>query len=107
MWLETCRKYPNVEFWAYTKSLPFWVARLDVIPENLTITASRGGKFDDLIEKHDLKNVRVVDRNLVEFTSDSTAIVNGVEYLIDFIDDIARRKDVKSFILLDNNKKLK
>lgn len=107
MWLDTCRRYPNVEFWAYTKSLPFWVKRLDEIPENLTITASRGGKFDDLIEKHDLKNVRVVDRNLIEFTSDNTAKVDGVEYLIDFIDDIARRKDVKSFILLDNNKKLK
>jgi hypothetical protein len=35
------------------------VNRLNEIPSNFHLTASRGGKCDDLIEKHNLKNVKV------------------------------------------------
>lgn len=107
LWLETCKKHPNVEFWAYTKSLNFWINRIDEIPSNLTLTASRGGKFDDYIEEYNLKNVRVVDPNLVKMTSTNKCIWNNKEYLIDFTDDIARLPKIKDFLLLDNNKKLK
>lgn len=59
-WLEVARLNPNVIFYAYTKSLPFWIARLNVIPQNVQLTASYGGHKDELIEKHNLKSAVVI-----------------------------------------------
>lgn len=59
-WIMVAKSRPDVLFYAYTKSLPYWVARLDVIPLNLVLTASEGGRRDDLIEAHGLRFVRVV-----------------------------------------------
>jgi len=59
-WLIVCRNHPKVRFWAFTKSLPFWLARLGEIPPNLNLQASYGGKYDDLIELYGLKSARVV-----------------------------------------------
>lgn len=59
-WLAVCRERPDVLFYGYTKSLNFWVRRLDVIPENFVLTASRGGRHDDLIGRHGLRTARVV-----------------------------------------------
>lgn len=56
LWLEVAKENPNVEFWAYTKSLKYWIKRLDKIPENLTLTASYGGKNDELIKQYSLKH---------------------------------------------------
>jgi len=90
MWLQICRDNPNVEFWAYTKSLNYWVNRLNEIPNNLTLTASRGGKHDNLIERYDLKNVEIIK------TKDQA---KGRP--IDTCDDQARLPNV-NFCLLDN-----
>ena len=59
-WLRICEENPTVEFWAYTKSLTYWVNRLNDIPENLVLTASRGGRNDRFIDIHGLKNVEVI-----------------------------------------------
>jgi hypothetical protein len=61
-WVEVAKRTPNVLFYAYTKSLPFWVARLDVLKtvENFVLTASRGGFKDGLIDKHNLRETVVV-----------------------------------------------
>ena len=59
-WLEVARRNTHIDFYSYTKSLPFLVKRLKKIPPNFSFTASRGGKFDDLIEKHGLKSAEVV-----------------------------------------------
>jgi hypothetical protein len=59
-WLEACRRKPHVKFWAFTKSLPFWIARIDQIPPNLNLTASIGGKHDGLVAEHRLRYARVV-----------------------------------------------
>jgi len=59
-WLEVARLNPNLIFYAYTKALHFWVLRLMEIPDNFKLVASRGGKFDWLIERHNLRNVSVV-----------------------------------------------
>lgn len=59
-WLEVARFHPSVTFWAFTKSLPLWIARLNEIPDNLTLTASYGGLHDDLIEDYRLKYAKVV-----------------------------------------------
>lgn len=60
-WLEVARRKPDTIFYAYTKSLPFWVKRLGKIPDNMKLIASVGGKRDDLINKHELKHAVVVN----------------------------------------------
>jgi len=59
-WLQVARNNPNILMYAYTKSLIFWVKRLNDIPDNLVLTASYGGHSDNLIQKHNLRNVTVV-----------------------------------------------
>jgi len=59
-WLEVARRNPDRLFYAYTKSLPFWVARLGEIPDNFVLTASRGGLSDHLIDEYGLREARVV-----------------------------------------------
>jgi hypothetical protein len=59
-WLEIARKNPNILFYAYTKSIPFWVKSINDIPENMVLTASRGGYKDNLIDEYKLRNVTVV-----------------------------------------------
>lgn len=91
MWLELARSRPDVEMWAYTKSLRYWVARLGNIPSNLVLTASYGGRDDELIEPNGLKNVKVYAH---------TALV-PTERPIDTNDDWARKPGV-NFALIDN-----
>lgn len=59
-WCQTARDNPAIIFYAYTKSIPFWVSRLGDIPSNLILTASIGGKFDSEALAHGLRNARVV-----------------------------------------------
>lgn len=61
-WLEVARNNPNKIFYGYTKSLPFWVGLKDKIDrtDNFILTASWGGRRDDLIEEHGLRSARVV-----------------------------------------------
>lgn len=59
-WLTVAVRNPNILFYAYTKSLPFWIKRLSDIPPNFILTASVGGYKDSLIEKHSLRFARVV-----------------------------------------------
>jgi hypothetical protein len=59
-WLIVAESMTNTVFYAYTKSLGYWVTRLDRIPTNLRLTASYGGSNDALIEAHNLRSARVV-----------------------------------------------
>ena len=59
-WLEIAKRHPKRVFYGYTKALPFWVKRLNEIPSNLRLAASRGGTHDHLIEKYKLRSVTVV-----------------------------------------------
>lgn len=92
-WLLVAKNHPTIEFWAFTKSLPFWVARLDQIPKNLCLQASYGGIHDDLIEKHHLKFAKVVY---------SKSEADGLGLLIDIGDKLAMKGD-ESFALLENS----
>ena len=51
---------PHLTFYAYTKSLKFWVSRLKQIPSNFKLTASKGGRLDHMIDEYNLKYVQVV-----------------------------------------------
>ena len=93
LWLEIARENPDIEMWAYTKSLLYWVNRINDIPDNLILTASYGGRQDNLIEEYKLKNVMVYSH---------IALVPK-DRPIDNNDDWARKPNI-NFALLDNMK---
>jgi hypothetical protein len=59
-WLQVAKLRPNVLFYAYTKSLIYWVNYIKEIPNNLVLNASEGGKLDAQINLHGLKFAKVV-----------------------------------------------
>jgi hypothetical protein len=59
-WLNVALANPDKLFYAYTKSLPYWVNMIGMIPENFVLTASRGGRKDDMIDTYGLRSVKVV-----------------------------------------------
>jgi hypothetical protein len=91
MWVEIAKENPDVEFWAYTKSLNYWVKKINDIPKNLTLTASRGGRIDYLIDEYNLKNVTIYKSQF--------EVPQNIP--IDTNDDYAR-KPLINFGLIDN-----
>lgn len=59
-WLNVATNNPDRTFYAYTKSLQYWVNRLGQIPANFKLNASKGGKQDELIDLYNLKYAEVV-----------------------------------------------
>ena len=57
-WVEVARRNPDKVFYSYSKSLHFMLEW--ALPENLVLTASRGGKFDNLIDVAGWKEAVVV-----------------------------------------------
>lgn len=71
-WTMVARLNPNKIFYAYTKSIPYWINNLDLIPGNFILNASYGGRMDNLIVQYNLKSAIVV-------FSEQQAINNGLE----------------------------
>ena len=69
-WIEVAKRNPEKIFYSYSKSLHFF--KEFALPENLVLTASRGGKHDDMIELHGWKEALVV-------YSEQEAIDEGLE----------------------------
>jgi len=90
-WLAYADDHPGVRFWAFTKSIGFWVRRLDEVPNNLVLTASLGGWQDSMAHAYHLRHARVV-------ASREEAARWGLD--IDTNDDLAREHG-PSFALLD------
>lgn len=64
-WIIVATLNPDRLFYAYTKSLKYWVNQLQpgsefIIPDNLVLTASRGGRLDHLIAEYNLREAVVV-----------------------------------------------
>lgn len=59
-WIETAKKRSDILFYAYTTSLPYWASQIEELPSNMRLIASKGGKRDDLIDKHDLRQAIIV-----------------------------------------------
>lgn len=93
-WVELARENPKVLFWAFTKSLRFWVKHKDNLPKNLTMIASVGGHEDFLIKEHNLKYSYVV-KSIEEAREMNLPIDN---------DDTLAMVGNYSFALLDNTK---
>lgn len=97
-WMNTAFLYPDTKFYFYTKSLNFWVNHIDKIGtghtpgkiNNFIPTASRGGRFDEYIDKYGLREAKVVF---------SKAEAKSLRLSIDH-DDSHAMKFGKSFALL-------
>lgn len=59
-WMAVARIFSKKKFYAYTKSIPYWLERRDTIPKNFNLTSSKGGKTDALIDLNKLKYAKVV-----------------------------------------------
>jgi len=61
-WLRVAQVRPDVLFYAYTKSLKYWIENRAEVDrtENFVLTASRGGRLDHLIDKAGLRSSIVV-----------------------------------------------
>lgn len=68
-WARVASVRQDVTFYAYTKSLHFWAFLLNHLGNgrepsrfnrNFVLTASRGGKHDDLISRYNLREAKVV-----------------------------------------------
>ena len=59
-WIKVAERNPEVLFYAYTKSLTYWVRSRDRVPFNLVLTASYGGRNDDMIAEYSLRSAKVV-----------------------------------------------
>lgn len=94
LWIKFANDHPNVNIWTFTKSIPFWINRINDIPENLILTASYGGKYDNLIELHDLKSAKVF--NTPEEAGDLPIDPDN--------DDLARTPDVKFALIVNSYK---
>ena len=69
-WIEVAKRNPEKIFYSYSKSLHLF--RQFALPENLVLTASRGGKYDELIDLNGWKEALVV-------YSEQEAIDKGLE----------------------------
>jgi hypothetical protein len=61
-WINVAMLNPNTLFYAYTKSLSYWLRYDEYISQidNFVLTASRGGRQDHLIDQHNLRESKVV-----------------------------------------------
>ena len=59
-WMSVARIFTKKKFYAYTKSLPYWLERRDTIPKNFNLTSSKGGRTDVLIDLNNLKYAEVL-----------------------------------------------
>ena len=92
-WHLIAEWYPDRLFYAYTKSLSWWVEDRDSLPDNLVLTASRGGRLDFMIDELNLRESRVVF---------SEAEAEALGYEIDHTDELAAIPEIRdeSFALL-------
>lgn len=90
-WMEAARRLPHIVFYAYTKSLQHWVKYQALVPGNFVLTASRGGRHDHLIDKHNLREAVVVY---------SRAEAKALKLKIDHDDNCARNPKLQKFALL-------
>ena len=74
VWLEVARLNKHLKFYCYSKSLHLFGTNVS-IPENFFLTASFGGKRDDLIHKGYFKRWAIV------VNSEAEAIKKGFEHI--------------------------
>ena len=88
-WMNMAMMHPDRLFYAYTKSLKYWLKYREWIDQldNCVLTASYGGRDDEMIAEHDLRSTTVV-------FSEAEAAEAGLE--IDHDDSHAARPSLKN-----------
>lgn len=88
-WIMVALLNPEKTFYAYTKSLNYWVSLQQEIPSNFKLNASKGGRHDNLITQHNLKYAEVVyteqeakDKNLEIDHDDSHAFLKDDSFAL-------------------------
>jgi len=89
-WVAVACLNKDLIFYAYTKSIPFYLARLDELPNNFRITISQGGRFDGMIKEGTKRAIVVY--------SEKEAKEKGLR--LDHNDSKAYGKSKKDFALL-------
>lgn len=89
-WFMVAKQLPNILFYAYTKSIGYWVELLNEVPSNFKMNGSIGGTQDHLLKEHNLKSVHIV-------YSEKEAKQKRLK--IDHTDELAYKQD-KPFALL-------
>lgn len=61
-WLQVAADNPSRLFYAYTKSLRYWMVARPIVDslDNFVLTASYGGRDDSLIESYGLRSAKVI-----------------------------------------------
>lgn len=59
-WMLVAKKMPRILFYAYTKSIKFWVKRKKDIPDNFNLIGSKGGKLDALLSKEEFRQAVII-----------------------------------------------
>lgn len=59
-WMSVATSMKHITFYAYTKSVLYWLSTKDSIPSNFKLTASIGGTHDREVSLNSLKSARVV-----------------------------------------------
>lgn len=91
-WMLTAQRTPRMKFYGYTKSIPFWINwinRHGALPKNFFLTASLGGKFDDLIKPY------MVTAEVVEHPDEAKAKGKKIDHT-----DALAQNPKKDFALL-------
>ena len=102
-WLAVARLNPLMKFYCYSKSLHLFGTNVS-IPDNFFLTASFGGKRDDLIHKGYFKRWAIV------VNSEDEAIKKGIEHIgkpyeIDKDDSHCFKKDPFALLIHGTQKK--
>ena len=50
-WLKIMELFPDVRFYAYTKSVPLFIRRMDELPSNFDVIFSEGSTHEHLVDK--------------------------------------------------------
>lgn len=88
-WIKVANDNPTMIFYAYTKSIDMYRNYLNKIPENLIITGSMGGRYDEEIKRHNIPHSKVFMS--YHKVLDLNKIVDADDrYPIDFNDEIAQ-----------------
>ena len=66
-WINICKVNPGVTFYAYTKSIQFFLESALAIPSNLFVIFSEGSKKDELINPSTMRHARIFE-SLEELT---------------------------------------
>ena len=96
MWMHVARLNPDLTFYAYSKNLPMILEYgLENLPRNFYLTASKGGKFDHLIDEGFFPRYSVVVKN------DAEADALGLE--VDHDDSHCYKQDGAFALLVHGN----